>query len=301
MNRLQANICLLCVTLCWSTEVIIFACIPDSVPPFATTCITSIAGALLLCLSFLKRIKETIRREGAGLFRRSLLLGVLNCAYNLLYLYGLKYFDVSSGAFTLSMTAVVLPVILFTARRKVSLKTWISAALVFAGILLAVGTNAGVGQFIGGVLIAAGCIIRAVYIILLNDYSASGDPVSLSAVISAIVGVLSAVLWLITDPKGFGILPWNTQIIASLVIYSYFIVAFAQTLNIFAQKQSTPANATIIYSMEIVMSVLWGTVLPASLIDRTELTPWIICGLVMVVLGNLVVLIPSRQEKTGEA
>lgn len=301
MNRLQANICLLCVTLCWSTEVIIFACIPDSVPPFATTCITSIAGALLLCFSFLNRIRETIRREGTLIIRRCLLLGVLNCAYNLLYLYGLKYFDVSSGAFTLSMTAVVLPVILFTAKRKVSVKTWISAGLVFAGILLAVGNNAGVGQFLGGVLIIVGCIIRAIFIILLNNYSADSDPVSLSAVISATVGVLSAVLWLITDPKGFGVLPWNTQIIASLVIYSYFIVAFAQTLNIFAQKKSTPANATIIYSMEIVMSVLWGTVLPSSLIDRTELSMWIICGVVLVVLGNLVVIIPSRKEKTDEA
>ena len=129
MNSLQANICLMFVTLCWSTEVIIFACIPDSVPPFATTCLTSLVGALLLALCFLKRIREELRKYRERLIKRCLLLGVLNCTYNLLYLYGLKYFDVSTGAFTLSMTVVILPVILFTLKKKVGIKTWISAAI----------------------------------------------------------------------------------------------------------------------------------------------------------------------------
>ena len=37
MNRLQANICLICVTLCWSMEVVLYACIPEGVPAFATS------------------------------------------------------------------------------------------------------------------------------------------------------------------------------------------------------------------------------------------------------------------------
>ena len=300
MNSLQANICLMCVTLCWSTEVIIFACIPESVPPFATTCLTSLAGAILLALCFFKRIMKEMRRDGSKLVRRCLLLGVLNCTYNVLYLYGLKYFSVSSGAFTLSMTAVVLPVILFTLKKEVSVKTWVSAGFVFAGILLAVGNNANVGQFWGAVLIGSGCIVRAVFIVILNRYSSEDDPISISAFISGFVGAISAILWLVMEPTGFSDLPWNSEIIASLAIYSYFMVAFAQTLNIFAQKKSTPANATIIYSMEIIFSIIWGTVLPASLIDRTVITPWIIFGVIMVVLGNLIEIIPSRREKVSE-
>ena len=290
----------MCVTLCWSTEVIIFACIPDSVPPFATTCLTSIAGAILLVLCFFKRIKEALKREESRIVRRCVLLGVLNNIYNVLYLYGLKYFDVSSGAFTLSMTAVVLPVILFTLKRKVGIKTWISAGCVFLGIMLAVGNSANVGQIWGAVMIGAGCVVRAVFIVILNKFASEDDPISMSAFISAIVAVISAALWFVTDPSGFAELPWNKHIVASLVIYSYFIVAFAQTLNIFAQKKSTPANATIIYSLEIVFSVIWGLILPSSLIDKTVLTPWIIIGVVLVVLGNLIEVIPSRKERIGE-
>lgn len=301
MNSMQANICLMCVTLCWSTEVIIFACIPDSVPPFATTCITSLVGALLISLCFFRRIRAALHKPGSRTAGRCFLLGVLNCAYNVLYLYGLKYFDVSSGAFTLSMTAVILPVILLTLKQKVGIKTWLSAGFVFAGIILAVGRTASVGQFKGAVLIGLGCIVRAIFIVILNRWSKEDDPVALSALISGIVGILSAGLWTATAPSGFADIPWNKEIIASLAIYSYFIVAFAQTLNIFAQKKSTPANATIIYSLEIVFSVIWGISLPGSLIDKPVLTPWIITGVVMVVLGNLIEIIPLPKEKLHEA
>ena len=301
MNSLQANICLLFVTLCWSTEVIIFACIPSTVAPFATTCITSLAGAVLLVLSFYKRIVKELKRNKAKVIRSGLLLGILNCTYNVLYLYGLKFFDVSSGAFTLSMTAVVLPVILFTVRQKVSIRTWISALMVFLGIIIALGSTANVGQVQGAVMIGIGCIVRAVYIIILNRYASEEDPVAISAFISGVVGVLSAVLLFITEPGGFASIPWNKQIIASLAIYSYFIVGFAQTLNIFAQKKSTPANATIIYSSEIIFSIIWGAVLPASIIDKTALTPWIVLGMLMVVLGNIIEIIPSRKAARDEA
>ena len=289
------------VTLCWSTEVIIFACIPDSVPPFATTCLTSLVGALLLALCFLKRIREELRKYRERLIKRCLLLGVLNCTYNLLYLYGLKYFDVSTGAFTLSMTVVILPVILFTLKKKVGIKTWISAAMVLLGIIMALGNSAGSGKLTGSVLVGAGCAVRAVYIVLLNRYANENDPVSISAFISAIVGIISAGLWVITDPSGFGNIPWNREIIASIAIYSYFIVALAQTVNIFAQKKSTPANATIIYSLEILFSVIWGLIMPDGLVERTELTPWIVIGVMLVVAGNLVEIIPSPKEKIREA
>ena len=48
-------------------------------------------------------------------------LSLLNIVYNLLYITGLNYFDVSTGAFTLSMTVVVLPVILLTLREKIEI------------------------------------------------------------------------------------------------------------------------------------------------------------------------------------
>lgn len=171
MNKLQANLCLLCVTLLWSTEVVIFACIPDSVLPFATTCITSFIGAALLFLCFFKRIISSIKKDGFKLIRSCLLLSVLDCSYNVMYIYGLNDFDVSTGAFTLSMTAVVLPVILLMRKENVDLKTWISAGLVLAGIMFALARNLFNISVAGFLLIFIGCIIRAFFIVRLNHFA----------------------------------------------------------------------------------------------------------------------------------
>ena len=63
MNRLQANLCLLCVTLCWSAEVVLYACIPDGIPAFATTCVTAFVGAALLFVPFRARLAAASARR----------------------------------------------------------------------------------------------------------------------------------------------------------------------------------------------------------------------------------------------
>ena len=51
------------MTLCWSAEVIIYACIPADAPAFATTCVTSLVGAALLAVPFRRRIADALRGE----------------------------------------------------------------------------------------------------------------------------------------------------------------------------------------------------------------------------------------------
>ena len=88
VNRLQANLCLLCVTLCWSAEVVIYACIPNGVPAFATTSVTAFASNVLGPLFlwwFWTRVSRTpfSLRTPRDLLRQCLLLvamGVLEAA-----------------------------------------------------------------------------------------------------------------------------------------------------------------------------------------------------------------------------
>lgn len=288
MNKLQANLCLICVTLCWSSEVIIFACIPNDILPFATTAITNAIAAVILAACFFKRLKSELKRSSKKLIMRCLLLGVLNCAYNSLYLYGLNYLDVSTGAFTFSMTIVVLPVILITMKKRVSKKTWASASFVLTGILVALGSNFADTNVLGILIMLVGCVVRAVFIVKLNDFAKEHDAVAISVNISAFVAVFSFIIWFAIQPSTFAALPWSGTIVASLFIYAYFIIAFAQTLNIFAQKRATAAGATVIYSTEIAFSLLWGAVLPETLVDRVIPTPFQIVGAALIVVGSLI-------------
>ena len=295
---MQANICLLCVTLCWSSEAIIFACIPEEVLPFATTSITSFVGSIILFLSFFGRITGYIRENTKRVMLRSLLLAVMNCIYNALYLYGFQNLDLSTGAFSISITAVILPIVLITMNRNVEKKNWISSIVIMLGIVLALMDTIKKEQLMGILFIAIGCVVRAYYIIILNKFAREDDPIVLSTVLSFFSSIMSFIIWFIMQPSTFRAVPWNKQIIASIVIYSYFIVAFAQTLNIFAQKRSSAANATIIYSMEIVFTVIWGCVLPATLIAPVSLTVKIALGVVFIFFGNVIEIIDWDYFKT---
>lgn len=297
MNRLQANICLICVTLCWSTEVVIFACIPDNVLPFATTFICNAIASVVLLACFFKRIKNEITKSGKKIILRCMLLGALNCGYNVLYLYGLNFFDVSTGAFTFSMTVVVLPVVLITLRKSVNKKTWVSVVLVLAGISCALGGSIKSIHPVGLLLMFLGCIVRAVFIVKLNDFAKEHDSIPLSAFVSVFVAVFSFIIWFVLQPETFSEIPWSRTIVASLFIHAYFIIAFAQTLNIFAQKRATAAEATIIYTLEIVFSLVWGVVLPETLIDRAIPTPFQIAGAALIVLGSIIEIVEFKGKR----
>lgn len=291
MNRLQANLCLICVTLCWSTEVIIFACIPDDVLPFATSFITSAIAAAILAACFFRRIAAEMKRAGKEILLRCLLLGVLKAAYDIMFLYGLKYFDVSTGAFTFSITVVVLPVVLLTMRKSVDKKTWISVVLVLTGIVFALGGSLAGTQVWGLVIMFIGCTLRALFFVKLNDFAKEHDSITLSVWISVVGAIISFAIWVILQPATFGAIPWSGTVIAGLFIYAYFIVAFAQTLNVFAQKRATAAGATIIYSLEIVFSLIWSAVLPENLIDRVIPSPFHVIGALFIVTGSLIEII----------
>lgn len=287
MNRLQANICLLCVTLCWSAEIILFACIPAGVPAFATTCATTFAGSALLAVSFRRRVAAALRSGGWKFPASALLLAALSTSYNTLFLVGVKSFDVASGAFTFCMTVVVLPVVLLSLRRRVAPATWISVVLVLAGICLALGPALRRTHLPGLAIMAVGCLLRAVQIVLLADLVKKHDPIAVAVLVQGFSSMLALGGWAIQDPRLFAGLPVSRALVAAWALYAYFVVAFAQCLNVFAMRRVTAANATVVYSVEIVFSLLWGVFLPEGIVERVVLTPAVAIGALLVVAGSV--------------
>lgn len=301
MNRLQANLCLLCVTLCWSAEIILFACIPAGVPAFATTCATTCAGAALLAVPFRRRVAAALRSGTWKLPATALLLAALSSAYNTLFLVGVKSFDVASGAFTFCMTVVVLPVVLLSLRRRVAPGTWLSVVLVLSGICLALGPALRRTHLPGLAIMGAGCLLRAVQIVLLADLVKKHDPIAVAVLVQGFSGLLAMGGWAVQDPRLFAGLPFSRALVASWALYAYFVVAFAQCLNVFAMRRVTAANATVVYSVEIVFSLLWGVLLPEGIVERVVLTPTVILGALLVVAGSVAEIADFRGfRRTAE-
>ncbi len=277
-------------------ETILYTCIPKDVPPCATSCVTSLIGALLLFAAFYRRALEAWRTQGRKLWLGCLGLAILSVAYNTLYLYGIKSFDIASGAFTFCMTVVVLPVVLLTMHRKIPLKTWLSVFFVCTGIVLALGQTLHRGQLPGLALMGVGCLLRAVFIILLTDFAKKHDPLAIAIFLELFASGYAFVGWLCDEPRLFLALPYSRTLVASWTIYAYFVVAMSQALNIFGLKRVTAANATIVYSTEIVFTLIWGLILPESLIEHVKLTPFILLGAILVIVGSLAEIIEFTQK-----
>ncbi|WP_350455547.1 DMT family transporter [Slackia heliotrinireducens] len=299
MSPLQGNICLLAVTFVWSFEVVVHAAIPHGISPFATSCVTSLIGAVLLWGYFFRRIVLVLKWHRDVYARRLLLLGVLNAIYNVLYLIGLEYFNVSVGAFTASMTAVILPVMVLVMKHSISARSWISAGMILFGILVAVSPNIGQNEIPGLALMALGAMFRALFIVKLNEYAQEYDPVTLAAGMTGVSAVLSFIPWVIVEPTTFQALPWSGRLIATYFIYGYFIVAFATVLNIYAQKRTSATHATIIYSTEIVFTTVWAMFLPSVIVHHVEITLPVVIGCLFVVAGNLIEISPSKDDEKG--
>lgn len=227
-------------------------------------------------------------------------LAILSAVYNTLFLYGMKSFDIASGAFTFCMTVVVLPVVLLTMHQKIPLKTWMSVFFVSTGIVLALGRTLHVDQMGGLGLMSVGCLIRAVFIVFLADFAKKYDPLAIAIFLELFASGYSLLGWLCDEPRLFFALSYSRTLVATWAIYSYFIVAISQALNTFAMKRVTAANATIVYSTEIVFTLIWSVLLPESLIEQVKLTPFILLGALLVVIGSLAEIMDSHENETAD-
>ena len=275
----------------------LYACVPKGVPAFATSCVTSLAGSALIFLPFRVRVATAIRAGGWRLVATELGLAALSACYNTLFLVGMKTFDIASGAFTFCMTVVVLPVVLLSMRRRVGAETWLSVALVLAGIVLALGPSVRAAQAAGLGVMGAGCLLRAVLIVALADLVKRHDPIAVAILLEFFAGLVSLAGWFAEDPRLFAGLPVSRMLVAAWAVYAYFIVAFSQTLNVFAMRRVTAANATVVYSTEIVFSLVWGAVLPATVVEHVAITPAVALGAAFVVAGSVAEIADFRGRR----
>ena len=287
MNRLQANLCLVCVTLCWAAEVVIYACIPEGVSEYATICVTSLVGTLLMLVPFWRRVVDTVRKGGWRFVAAGLVVAVLSTVYNQHFIAGLKFFNVVDGAFATCMTVITMPLVMLAMRRRVSLSTWISVAIVTAGILLVLVPTLSAANTEGLLVLLVGCVFCSIVTILIADLVRKHDPIAVAVVREGIVALIALGTWFLHDHRLFAGIPITRSLFAAWAVYTYFIVVLALVLNVFAIRRVSAADATVVYSLQVVFSLILGVLLPAGVIEQFELSPRVLAGAGLVVAGSI--------------
>ncbi len=261
-----------------------------------TRCI--LGGIVLIpCIYLLDKRKEKEEptsgngRGSDAQNRRTLLIGGVCCGTALciasnLQQFGIKYTTVGKAGFITAMYIVLVPLFGIFLKKKVGLKVWISVALAVAGLYLLCiteGFSLGWGDFL--VLLCAG--VFSVHILVIDYFSPKVDGVKMSCIQFFVCGLLSGVGMLICEkPELHAILrAWLPILYAGVMS-----CGVAYTLQIVGQKGMNPTVASLILSLESVVSVLAGWILLGQSLSARELA-----GCVLMFAAIILAQLPAKE------
>lgn len=262
--NVKSPLLLLLTAFIWGVAFVAQSVGMEYVGPFTFNATRSIIGGLVLipCIFFLnKRSKEEkrqeTREEKKTLLTGGVCCGICLCVASNLQQVGISYTSVGKAGFITAMYIVLVPVLGIFLKKKVGKKVWISVALAVVGLyLLCMNEKLSLGKGDAYVLLCA--LVFAVHILIIDYFSPKVDGVKMSCIQFLVCGVLSAIpMLLFESPSLSAILTaWMPILYAGVLS-----CGVAYTLQIIGQKDMDPTVASLILSLESVISVLAGWVI----------------------------------------
>lgn len=289
MNKFQANICLITVTMLWATEPIFTANLPHSLPSIAAIAMVSGIAATILFICFYKRV---IANFSKSMLKDAMHLMVLEAAS----LYGAHELmhggGVVSCIFLLQINVVVSPFILMLHGVKIPFKKWIGTIIIFIGIIYTVSHYRISFHLIDVVIFFS--IARALWIVRTHRIAPKYDVLSLSCVSELVLFLFTFAIWLCVEPKTFFAIDYTPDILCSIFACGYFLTGLSTIINYYAQRGTTATTASIIYSMDILFTLLSFSYFPSIIMRDVYIGPVAITGCTIVILGQIVSLMPWK-------
>lgn len=213
--------------------------------------------------------------------------GLALCAASLLQQYGMIYTTVGKAGFITTLYIVMVPVFGIFLKKKVPGKSWIGVVIAAAGMyLLCMSESLTLSKGDGLVFLCA--VIFSVHILVIDYFSPKADGVEISCIQFLTAGTIAGILALIFES------PQLSQFIAGIIPLGYAGIlscGVAYTLQVIGQKNAEPAVASMILSLESVISVLAGWV-----ILKQKLTGRELLGCALVFAAVILVQLPDRKR-----
>ena len=271
---------LLLTAVIWGVAFVAQSVGMDYVGPFTFNFVRCMIGGVVLipCIFLLDRLNGKDRKKEQKISRaqaaeRKTLLtggiccGVALCVASNLQQFGIKYTTVGKAGFITALYIVLVPLIGIFLKKTAGIRIWFSVLLAVGGLYLLCITeefSIGTGDFL--VLLCA--FVFAVHILVIDYFSPKVDGVRMSCIQFFVCGILSGAAMLITEK------PDLTAIFQAWMPILYAGVmscGVAYTLQIVGQKGMDPTVASLILSLESVVSVLAGWLLLGQKLSQREL------------------------------
>lgn len=298
MNRfvLRQSLLLFLTATIWGVAFVAQSVGMDYVEPFTFNAVRNMIGAIVLlpCIGLLNRLNGKDNGEAGEPQKKTLIIGGISCGVLLfvasnLQQFGIQYTTVGKAGFITAMYIVLVPVFGIFLHKKAGLKIWAAVALAVAGLYLLCMTDGSFSLQMGDLLVLACAVAFSFHILVIDYFSPKVDGVKLSCIQFFTCAVLSAIgMLLFEEPK-------LSQILAAWVPILYAGVmscGVAYTLQIIGQKGMNPTVASLILSLESVVSLLAGWVILGQKLSKRELA-----GCALAFAAIILVQLPSKVHK----
>ena len=296
MSKTVSLLSALLCTFIWGTTFIAQDTGMDDIGPFTFNAVRFFVGFLaiapLVILFEIKKFKSEFKLDFKTFAFLSLLIGLSLFLGSALQQVALLYTDVANAAFFTIFYVPMVPIIIFLFRRKsIHWSVWPSVILcLIGGYLLTNFYDATVR--LGDTLVVLGALFWSTHIIftgiIVTKYNL---PLTLGAVQTLIVAASSFFVGLIYEEFIFENI---LKEIDSILYAGILSGGFAFVLQIYAQKNISPAPAAIIFSLEGVFATIAAWFLLDQILGINNLLGcfFILCG---VLLSQLLPLIKKTS------
>lgn len=285
-KALVADIALFLAAFFWGWSFVFQRQAMAFMSPLAYLGIRFTLGALLLLPFAVRRLKGQLRvaLEPRTVIRSNLLGGLLAGTLvfigSVLQQYGLLWTTVAKTGFITSLYVVLVPLLMLFFGRRVKLGEGVGAILALIGLFLLSFTESFSLSF-GDSLVLIGAFVWASHVIVLGWISPKMDSFVLGTGQSLFCGLLGLLFMFAR-----GEFPPADMLIAAiptLIGGSLFSVTFGFTLQVFGQRDATPAAAAILLQLEAVFAAIFGWLLLSE-----GMTSRMILGAAVMLVGVLV-------------
>lgn len=286
MNKLEANVSLFIITFFAAIQYPFLLGVPDTVSHFAFLCITNLIGFLLMLAVFVSELFRVDKKQ----ILQSLVLSLELFGFNVFLLLGSSV-GATVSACVLSAYFVFMPLLSFLLFDvKSDRMTLCAIGVVLAGLMLMMCDNLAGLRDIHFLFLVIGDVFFALYILTVGKYSAGSNPSILAMGQMLFTCLIALVFWLGESAirKTVPSLPADSAFWGSAIFIGFFIRGLYTIVQMYAQRYVSPLNTSLIFSTEIIITMLMSPVL--ALLFRTQpesITPLRLSGAIVMVAGIL--------------
>ena len=293
-KKLRADIILLIITAFWGISFPLMRNVLEYIPAIPYLAVRFMIAAAVVSLVFIRKHKLIRKHEIKG----GIIIGFLLFAGMMLQVYGLYYTTASNSAFITSMSVAFVPILL-----AIFFKTKTNKFTVWGIIIASIGLFLISGvirlEFNPGDFLTLLCAIAfALQIIYIDKFTKTGEPASIAIFQLWIAAILTSLIWIFFDKSQ---IIFNIEVIVVLFVTAVLGTALAFTAQILVQKDTTPAHAALIFTMEPLFALFFALIIPDNLGNVETLTLIGGAGCFMILSGTIIsefkTLVAKRNKR----